>query len=54
MQPRASLALPSIPSVRFLTLAIITTDGFDDRVSNLHGALGAGNYFALSATHSDS
>ncbi|KAI3435555.1 hypothetical protein D9Q98_001620 [Chlorella vulgaris] len=35
------------------TLVIICQEGFDSRVSNLHGSLGAGNYFAESSSYSD-
>ncbi|KAL4853425.1 Poly [ADP-ribose] polymerase 11 [Chlorella vulgaris] len=35
------------------TLVIICQEGFDSRVSNLYGSLGAGNYFAESSSYSD-
>lgn len=36
------------------TIATITREGFDIRVSNLSGALGAGTYFAFSSAYSHS
>ena len=46
-------------NVRFLfhgaekaTLELICREGFDTRVSNLSGLLGAGNYFACAASYS--
>ena len=35
------------------TLTTTLREGFDHRVSNLHWTLGAGNYFAQSASYSD-
>jgi len=35
-----------------LSLEAITRDGFDHRLSNIHGALGAGTYFSLSSGYS--
>ena len=34
------------------TLELICREGFDTRVSNLSGLLGAGNYFAFAASYS--
>ena len=34
------------------TLELICREGFDSRVSNLNGLLGAGNYFAQAASYS--
>ncbi|CAD7699843.1 unnamed protein product [Ostreobium quekettii] len=35
-----------------LSLEAITRDGFDHRLSNIHGALGAGTYFSVSSGYS--
>ncbi len=34
------------------TLELICREGFDSRVANLNGLLGAGNYFAYAASYS--